>query len=564
MNPNSKPLLASFPLFLFALLSHAQTAPDAGSLLRESERQVPQRQPPQPAQQAVPRAPEVPKADDLKVRVRSFEISGNTLVTKADLLAALAPWVGREVGFAELQLAVNAVAEEYRKRGWFARPQLPRQDVTTGVIRINVLEARLGAVRIDDDGKKLRVDRGFVDGSMTARQKPGQPLNLNHLERSTSLLNDTPGLNASVILAPGQREGETDAVVKVQDTALLTGTAQVDNQGSRSTGPNKISLGATLDNPTGWGDQGSAYASLSEGSRYLKLLYSRPVGRDGLRLGANVSTMQYELVGDFAASQSKGSARTLGVTASYPVVRQSTGNVTLNASLDRKRYSNEKAGVQDSEKKIDVAVLVLSGDLFDKVGAGGMTLWSVNLNVGQVDLSGNPANEQADRNGPRTAGAFTRVGYSAARLQRIDDRSTVWASLNGQSTNGNLDSSEKMSLGGPSGVRAYPVLEASGDQGWQATVEYRRTLSTALQAVAFYDHGRVRLSHATGYPGAPVINDATLKGAGVGLRWTVPGRFTVNGVLAHRIGSNPLSSNGKDQDGSKVRNRVWVSGIYFF
>ncbi|MCF8157660.1 MAG: ShlB/FhaC/HecB family hemolysin secretion/activation protein, partial [Rhodoferax sp.] len=263
----------------------AQTTPDAGSLLREAERK-PQRLP-NPVPQAVPKAPAGPEMGSVRVQVKAFRISGNTLISEPDLQAVLLPWVGKETSFAELQQAINAVAEAYRARGWFARPQLPAQDVNDGVISIHIIEGRLGAVRLDDGGKELRTDRAMVTDTMTARQKSGEPLNLDALDRSTNILNDTPGVAVATILAPGQNTGDTDAVVKVQDKPLFSGTAMLDNQGARSTGADKLSVSLMMDSPRGIGDQIALNGNTSEGSQYLKLAYALPWGRDGARVGAS-------------------------------------------------------------------------------------------------------------------------------------------------------------------------------------------------------------------------------------------------------------------------------------
>jgi hypothetical protein len=62
------------------------------------------------------------------------------------------------------------------------------------------------------------------------------------------------------------------------------------------------------------------------------------------------------------------------------------------------------------------------------------------------------------------------------------------------------------------------------------------------------------------------VNDASLKGMGVGLSWSQPGNFAVRASLARRIGDNPLASvlNGTDGDGSLTHNRLWFSAIKFF
>ncbi|MEI7432091.1 MAG: ShlB/FhaC/HecB family hemolysin secretion/activation protein [Betaproteobacteria bacterium] len=549
----------------FSAATLAQTIPDAGSLLREIERQP--RQLPKPGPQAVPQAPLVESADTVRVTVKAFKLTGNTLIAEPELQAVLSPWVGKEVSFVELQKAANALAEAYRKRGWFVRPQLPAQDVSSGVILINILEGRLGEVRIDDGGMELRLERAMVSDTMTARQQPGDPLNLDYLERSSNILNDTPGVAVATILTTGKTLAESDAVIKVQDKPLFTGTAQIDNTGSRSTGDQKLSLSATLDNPGGKGDQLSANANVSEGSTYLKLAYSLAVGNDGLRVGVNASALQYKLVGaDFAALKSKGDAQTVGVNTSYPILRSGTRNISIAGALDRKSYYNEANSVATSTKLIHVGLVSLTGDLLDGLGAGGMTLWGVNLTTGNVDLSGNTVNQSSDKNGPRTAGSYQKLGGNLARLQRLSDQVTLWAAVNGQVAGKNLDSSEKLSLGGPSGVRAYPVLEGIGDDGYVATLESRYNATSEVQLTAFYDYGSIRRDHNANYIGALNPETAALQGAGVGVNWTKAGSFAVRASVARRIGDNPLRSTqtGKDQDGSLDRTRLWLTAVAFF
>ncbi len=359
---------------------------------------------------------------------------------------------------------------------------------------------------------------------------------------------------AATILTTGAAPGETDAVVKVADKALIAGTVQLDNTGSRSTG-----------------DQIGLNANHSDGSTYLKLSYSLPFGSDGLRAGISASNLTYHLIGDdFAALKAKGDAQTYGINASYPLLRSGTKNVTLAAAYDRKDYYNEANHLATSEKRIDALLISLTADLLDGLGAGGMTLGGINLTFGDVDLSANPTNEATDRNGPHSTGGYHKLGYTLARLQRLTDKSTLWASLNGQIAGKNLDSSEKLSLGGASGVRAYPVMEGTGDDGWLATVEARYNLLPELQLSAFYDQGYIRRDHDGGYTGALTPASGTLKGAGLGVAWTQPGKYSLKAVLAHRIGDNPFRtltagpSYGKGSDGSYDRTRLWLSAVLFF
>lgn len=554
---------------LMACTAQAQTLPDAGTLLREAERQ-PQRLP-KPAPSIGQAAPAAKVDNGLRISVTAFQIKGNTLVSTADLQAVLAPWLNRELGFDDLQKASDAIANEYRRRGWLARPQLPAQDISRGEVTIEVIEGKLGEVRIDDAGKSLRVNREMVTGTMTARQKPGDPLSLESLERSTDILNDMPGVAVATILAPGKGAGESDAVVKVQDKPLFSGTASLDNQGARSTGSDKISFGANIDNPLGIGDQVALNANSSDGSDYYKAGYSRPFGRDGLRMGASASLMRYKLVGEMASVLAKGDAKVFGINGSYPLLRSGTRNLTVSAAMDQKSYYNEANSNVTSAKHIHTTLLSFTGDMLDSAGQGGMTLWGLNVTSGSVDLSATPTNEATDSDGPgkigpKTAGGYTKLGYSLARLQRLSDTTTLWASLSGQFADKNLDSSEKLTLGGPSGVRAYPVVEGSGDDGYNVTLELRYNLTSQWQLTGFYDYGFIHQSHNASYTGAPLVNDASLRGVGLGVAFTESGRYSVKATLSQRIGDNPLQNplNGKDGDGSYEPSRLWVNATVFF
>ncbi|MEO8155568.1 MAG: ShlB/FhaC/HecB family hemolysin secretion/activation protein [Rhizobacter sp.] len=558
---------------LLPLAAGAQTVPDAGSLLREN-----QREPAQLPTKAVPIIPPAPAASaasasgnsaagGIAFTVTAFRIQGAKLVPEAALQAALAPWLNRELRFGDLEQALQAVSETYRSQGWLARPMLPAQDVVGGTVTLVVIESRLGEVRIDDGGVPLRFSRQRLTQTLTARQQAGQALRPDDLERAVTLLNDTPGLRVTAVLAAGQLPGETDLVIKPRDQPRWEGSVQLDNESARATGSSRLSGTASLANPSGEGDQVLFGAhTTGSGNAYLSLAYSVPLGSDGWRAGANVSALSYRLGHEFASLGASGSAQTLGANARYPLLRGSQQSVSFTLAADRRRFVNDANGAEVSDKRLTSFSASLSGDLSDGWQGSGVTLWGINLSSGRVDLSANAASLAADQAGPRTAGVFTRLNWNLSRLQGLDQRSSLWLSGSGQVARNNLDSAEKFGLGGADGVRAYPSLEGSGDSGWLATAEWRYSMQRDLQWVAFYDHGEVRVDHDDSYAGAPAIGHVALKGAGVGLNWSGFGRYTVRARVAQRIGSNPLASplTGNDSDGSLQRTRVWLALIAVF
>lgn len=550
---------------LLATAVHAQTAPDAGSLLRETERQP--RALPAPMLPVAPQEAPAQAQDTVRVLAKAFDFSGNQLLTQEQLQAVVSPWRGQDLSFSQLQQAVEAVTQAYRQQGWLATAKLPVQDVSEGTIHIHILEGQLGQIRIDDGGQSLRIRADVLMGAMTARQKTGAPINLDALERSASILNDMPGVGVTPLLSAGQEEASSDVILKVQDKPLWAGSVQLDNTGSRSTGDRKLGFNGSINNPNGLGDQFSLGASATEGSRYARLGYTLPVGHDGWRAGVNASTLNYKLIGpDFEALKAKGDAQTHGLQLSYPLLRSSLHNVSFSATHDWKAYDNLMNDLPSSHKRIHASVLSVNGDHVDGWGNSGTTLWGVSVSAGQVDLSGNANNQNADRSGPNSEGHFEKLSANIARLQRLTPSLSLWASTSAQRAGKNLDSSEKMSLGGPSGVRAYPVMEAVGDDGVLTTLELRYTLSTEWQLTAFYDHGRITRDHNASYAGAPELQIVSLAGRGIGLSYSQGTQWAIRGAVAHRNGSNPLANtqNGTDQDGSLKKYCAWLTGVLSF
>lgn len=133
-------------------------------------------------------------------------------------------------------------------------------------------------------------------------------------------------------------------------------------------------------------------------------------------------------------------------------------------------------------------------------------------------------------------------------------------SVSGQYARQNLDSSERFFLGGPTGVRGYPVSEGSGSQGHLGTVELRMKLPKSFEFRVFYDSGRVKQS-VVDYSSMPTPNWLNYRSHGASLIWQGPRNFTLTATLAQRIGNNPNPnlSTGDDQDGTKKISRLWVS-----
>jgi len=560
-------------VLLLTLPALALAAPDAGSILQQLEARpggqlvAPQlRTPQQPT-------PPAAGSEGPVVRVNAFRLEGQTLVSPAALQSALAGFTGRDLSLTQLQEAAWVIVQTYRKAGWLAHALVPQQEIEGGVVSLRVIEARLGRVHIDFPQGLLPRER--IQAMANAQLAFGQPLNLQQVDRLLLLLDDMPGVVATASFAEGTQAGTTDVRLVLGQDKPLDASVMADNFGSISTGRERLSASLSLNNPAGWGDALQLQAVASDGSRYGRVAYTLPVGLQGMRVGAHASDLRYHLVGSFAALQASGSAQSWGPDWTVPLLRQPDRNLSWQLTGDRKSFDNlalANSGATEpttvSNYRLDVLRSGLSGNWLDQQFGAAQNTASVQASWGKVDLTPSP-NAQADANAARTAGAFSKINVNYNREQSLTGRSSAYLQTSAQWANRNLDSSEKLYLGGASGVRAYPSNEAGGTSGATATVGVRHRLNDGFTLNAFADWGRIQVyKNNLNAAGSEITanNAQTLQGLGLSLNWRSLQGHELSATWSHRSGQNPAAnpSTGADSDGTRTLNRLWLSAALNF
>jgi len=553
-----------FILITTAILSSSSAyaatvpVPDAGSLLQQIEQNQQPNIPHKDLQETLPEPATPAEQEGVIVTVKSFRFAGNTLLTSEQLASAVKSYLNRPLDFTQLQAAVAAVAKLYRDAGWIVRAYLPRQDITNGTVTIQIAEAVFGKAQLEGQ-PATRVKLNKVLSVLNAQQKQGALLNADALDRGLLLADDLPGVAVAGSLQEGYKPKETDLLVRLTDEPLLYGDAGVDNTGPRATGANRATANFNLNSPLGLGDLTSTNVMHTQGSDYIRLDESLPVGVNGWRVGVNGSYLKYKLVApEFTALNALGTSDAAGLEATYPLIRSRLKNVYFSANLDHKNFDNQASGATTSKYTDNTATVGLSGNLFDNIGGGGANSASLSFIDGILDLNNSP-NQAADAAAAKTAGRFDKLRYSASRQQVITEDWSFFSALSGQRANKNLDSSEMFYLGGASGVRAYPANEGGGTDGDLLNLELRRKLPRGFTFVGFYDYGQITINKNNNFTGASAINEYSLKGVGFSMAWQAANGFNLKATYSRRLGDNPNpTSTGTDQDGSFVRDRLWL------
>lgn len=544
--------LAGCVVSMLSLSVAAAVLPDAGQSQQNIDQQPLQLPGKQSLELNLPDAPSIePDTSGPSLAINGFTLQGNGAIASEELLPLLADLQGRTVSLGELQAGANRITRLYRERGYpLARAYIPAQEIDGGVLQIAVMEGRYGEVGLNNTSR--------VSGAALAplaALKPGDAVRSAELERSLLLLQDTPGVEIKSTLKPGTSVGASDLLVDVQPGPLLTGAIDADNYGNRFTGEYRLGATLNVNSPLGLGDRLSLRAMGSEeDQQYYRIGYQLPVGPWATQVGVAYSDMDYQLEKDFDDLKAHGNARIASLYAIQPLLRSRDFSLYAQLQFDDKRLKDDiDLFDSKSDKRSRVVIASLTGNSRDNLLGGGVNSFALGWSQGSLNIDG-AQNQAIDDLTAGSQGRFHKLNPSLVRLQRLSERFSLYGQLQGQWADGNLDSSEKISLGGAYGVRAYPQGEASGDQGWLANLELRYALTDAWQLNTFIDHGQVRL-HKDSWSNGD--NHRSLSGAGVGARWAAHG-WQINTVAAWKLGNDDPQS---DVDRSP---RVWAQVVRFF
>jgi hemolysin activation/secretion protein len=503
--------------------------------------------------------PAVPGSEQARILVNSLRVTGQTLYSEAELVAISGFSPGSELTLSDLRGMASKIADHYRRNGYFlAQAYLPAQNIEGGAVTIVVLEGRYGSVSLRNQANLSdSLANGLLDGV-----KSGDTIAIAPLESSLLLLSDIPGVNVKSTLTPGAAVGTSDLLVELTPGQRVTGSIEADNAGDRYTGRYRVGATVNFNNLTGHGDVASLRAMTSgSGMKYGRASYQIQFGK--ATVGVAYAALEYELSEEFESLRAHGTAEVASVYGSYPLIRSRNSNLYATMALEASTFQDEidlTSSVID--RKTQVLMTGLHGNFRDNFGGGGLTSYSLAVTAGDLDIE-TPTALALDAATSRANGNYGMLEFNAARLQRVTETLSLYGAIYGQFASKNLDISEKMGLGGPYAVRAYPVGEGYSDEGYILKLEARLLLPNFLDGVpgqfhliGFADTGSGTL-HKNPWTTGP--NHRRLSGAGIGLTWADYNNFLVTAYWAHKVGNAPAVSVPGDPD-----SQFWIQLVKYF
>ena len=572
---NKKTLTVLFIVY-FNIVNNSYSVPNAGSLLNfEEELRKVNILPVQ-----VPEGKElingVSGQNGEKIEVKYFKFDGQTNgFTDEQLTAVIQDLIGKSLSFDDIQKAAKRIQNFYRDEGYFlAQVYIPEQEVKNGVIIIYISEGKLDSKQPFEIKKNnLRLKEGvsesyFIEGMKGKFTQKG-------LERAILNFNEVPGIDAKVTLKPGKDAYSTSIVIDASEGPAVTGSIFLDNYGNRYTGQNRATGTVFINNPTKIGDQITFNMITAPTGNFSlnKLGYNFPIGRDGMRGTLSFNQLKYKIGKDLKTSpQSKGDAFTYTANVKYPLLRSAERALLILAGYNLKDMYNETTGVETSDKIIESFDSSILFQNIDNIFLGGYMQALLKQSFGELDLSGASTDLSSDQgsSGAKTDGSFNKTYIQFLRIQRIVERLDLQILGSMQFASQNLDSSEKFTLGGIGGIRAFPSGEASGDEGRKVGIDLRYKPNSSyinlfdnMQYGLFYDYGNIKQYKDLLNISMTTPNKYSLKGWGAFLDMFSGNDYSLKLGVADSISGNPgKTSSGNNSDGKDDTWRYWFLGVY--
>jgi hemolysin activation/secretion protein len=420
-----------------------------------------------------------PAYASIRVTPSAFAFNNLGPVDPASLRPFYERFLGGEQSISVICEVRDAVATHLRALGYVAAVQVPAQRIENGVVQLEVLYAKVGAVRVlGNAGRNERVFERYLSRLVT-----GQPFNRFEAERWLLLARDVPGHDVRLLLKPaGTGAGEMVAEVSLERTPFALDLT-VQNLAARETGR--------------WGGQlrAEAYGLTGLGDRTFVSFYSTPdfdeqlivqaghdflLGGDGLRLGGRF-THAWTRPDVAGLPPIEALTAIAAVDLRYPLLRSQGGTLHLSGGME---FVNQRVffnALPVTRDRLRIGYLRLDGEALDMkgVGPGGTTGWRVTgaleLRLG-FDIFGASADCTRDLAACTAPGALPPgniISDPSAFLVRAQARAEVRAarhlvfvfSPRGQVSGAALPSYEQFALGNFTLGRGFDPGVLVGDKG---------------------------------------------------------------------------------------------------
>ncbi len=468
-----------------------------------------------------------------------LDVGNDALMKRKDFAKVVGKFISKPLNEARMRELQKEIILYYRRHN---RPLIdvlyPEQDVSNGMLQIILIQGKLKAVVIQDaDGKPYTNGwSGLKFLQRSIHLKTNEVISETQVLKDVDWLNRNPFRHVSPIYEPDKQEfGLSSIVLRTEEHRQWSADFGYDDSGSKITGNDRLTAGATWGKAFGLSDNQFRYAFTADPSgdllRVHAFTYYAPLPWEH---GLRISGYYLDVKGDSGPSITvRGADYQASLRYEIPLPRIGRYQEDLALGLDFKSSQNNLFFDQVSIQNTPTEIFQLAGSYSSLLSDGwGRTSLALQGYYSPGGVTGR--NDDKDFNFS-TPGAKANYSYGRVTLERD---TTLPANFNwviramGQYASGNLLPSEQFGLGGFATVRGYDEREGNGDTGYFMSQELRTPPFSLLHLagkqfavqdqfvlLGFWDYGEVEYLNEGGH--------TPFSSVGAGLRYEISRHLSV-------------------------------------
>lgn len=486
----------------------------------------------------------------VKVKVNHFTFVGNTTYSDEVLTSVISQYEGRTLTITEIYHVADLVEIYYRYHGYLLTSvYVPAQQINSGSIKLEVLEGRVGEIKIDGELSSYTAE--FLIKQVDGLQ-PGEIIDDKTLEKETLLLGDLPGLQSRAVIRPGNDYGTSD-IIFVNEEDRYSGVIGINNYGRKSIGEARVEAGFFMTNPIFEGDLLNLSAIVAQDNRMLfgRIDYDALINTSATRVGFSLSAFKYEVDSDEAGLSAngtlEGSGTSMVLRVSHPLQRSTRNNTSIIVDVRRSTTKEEGSLALPSrhQNTINLLDVFISYDHLYSNYAKTTVFAGLATNFKSIK-------DSLDRKSQKA-----KLSLDVSHYQPFFERWFAIARAQGVYSPDPLIDVERFRIGGQGSVRAYPSAELAGDKGGVLSLDVGMNYivssaafgNVVLTPKLFADAGKVFRYDDFGLFGLPASE--SLAGYGAGLSVLFAKNHTIDFEIVTPT-SGKTSSDDRD-------TRFWLS-----
>lgn len=491
------------------------------------------------------------------VQVEKIDIENFYGLSKEKIEGLVEKWNHRCLTVSNINTILNTLNEAYLKTNFLTtRAYLPQQDLSSGHLRIVIIEGRIEGFEFTGNNKRLHEITAFP-------WVAGNVLDLNDLKQGLDNMNRLPNWKTSLKINKGSQNNTSIVEVKTPKPGIVHGKITTDNNGQSVSARTIARSNLVLADLFGVLDMWSFEYDHSLNTRqkfghntFFSAEGSIPMGPWLIWCGWWRSDDMYHDGPKMALYREDVTQKDFHVGISRVLTRDLIGVTSLIISYQTKSFMNYKNHNLEKYKSARLSMLNVTLNEYTKLWD---RVWYINIGA-KMGLNGIMTKtwiDNTEKYAPRTR--FIKFIFDIQGDQPITKKIAWHTFIHGEYSNKNQYNNEQMQIGGPYTVRGFIRQNLAGNAGiyirndlsWTLPTDhmhcggYQFFCKTFLEKAELYgafDAGITRAVYQTSYNlDKPKVGN--IGSGGIGLR-KKDGPVLWNASVTHAFASSILTSEG--------------------